>query len=301
MHEKCRSAFAPLMAALALAVLSADAGAAIRIKRTLKPTGVDANAQGQALVVINHQGGRGKLLVKGHKLNGSATFGIRVGGVRIGTLTTNPAGNGHAKFSSRPGPRDQMLGVDPRGKLLEVEDESGEDVLDDDIPDDSIDPNAVACCLPDGDETECETLTPDECQHEGGTDGGAASCMPDPCPTTAPEEIRCCVPDDSGADCEEATAAECSDHNGTNIGSGACDPNPCAPSTPGVERCCIPEQDQGDNGGDNGGEPQGAECEQLTAEHCAAEGGTSSGDGSCDPNPCASPSGAFIDGSAHLF
>src|SRR5207244_439931 len=152
-------------------------------------------------------------------------FGVRLGGVRLGTLSTNARGKGSARFSSRPGPREQTLGTDPRGKHLEVSDDQGEDVLRDDVPE------QVACCLPDDNGMECENRNADECQHEGGTAPGPASCTPNPCGRTPPEEdeIRCCIPDDSGAECERTTAAECADRHGVKVDT--CDPNPCAPST----------------------------------------------------------------------
>src|SRR5713101_4633051 len=116
-----------------------------------------------------------------------------------------------------------MLGVDPRGKHLEVTAENGEDVMDDDIPDDTMEPNEVACCLPDDDgDAECEDLTPGDCQNEGGSPptAGATSCMPNPCPTTTPEETRCCLPNDQEAECEETSPGECNDEHGMDIGMG---------------------------------------------------------------------------------
>jgi len=283
----------------ALGALGPEASAGVRIKRTLQPTAADPDAQGQAVLSIMHHGGLGKLSVRGRRLDPSATFGILVGGVRIGTLSTNTGGKGRASFSSKPGPRDQMLGVDPGGKHLEVTDENGEDVLDDDMPDDT-EPGAMACCLPDGGETECEDLTPNECQNEGGMApmSGAASCMPDPCATSSGEDTRCCLPNDGEAECEETTSAECSAEQGMDIGMGSCDPNPCMQPAPGVERCCIPQDDQGEQEGEDQNQTQNEppECEQLTPAHCGDEGGKSIGAGSCDPNPCASPSGAFVDG-----
>ena len=68
-------------------------------------------------------------------------------------------------------------------------------MLDDDIPDDSVQPGEKACCLADDHGAECEDRTPDECQAEGGKVGDATSCMPNPC-ATAPggdEEVGCCV------------------------------------------------------------------------------------------------------------
>src|SRR5207245_8223053 len=121
------------------------------------------------VVVINHQGGHGKLVVRGMKLDPQSTFAIMLGGVRIGSLATNARGNGRARFSSRPGANEQTLGTDPRGKHLEVADDQGEDVLDDDIPDDTVAQGEVACCLPDDGGTECEDRTADECGRAGGS------------------------------------------------------------------------------------------------------------------------------------
>ena len=53
-------------------------------------------------------------------------------------------------------------------------------------------------------------------------------------------------------------------------------PNPC-PTAPGGEQvqCCQADHDD-----------DGPECEVTSANECSAEGGTSLGAGSCDPNPC---------------
>jgi len=298
-RTKWRQTAATVGVIAGLTVLAMDASAGVHLKRALQGTGVDADARGQSVVVINHHGGRGKLVVRGGNLDPRATFGIMLGGVRIGTLVTNANGNGHARFSSRPLAHEQTLGTDPRGKHLEVADDQGEDVLDDDIPDDTVAQGEVACCLPDDGGTECEDRTADECGREGGSVPGPASCMPNPCGTTPPEEqeISCCVPDDSGAECEQTTEMECSDRNGTKVDT--CDPNPCTSSTPGVVRCCIPDHSGGGDsgsgrggpggGGSGGGDDGTPECEQLTAQHCMDEGGQPMDQGSCDPNPCMAP------------
>ena len=291
---------ATVLAIVGVTLLAVDAGAGVHIKRALQPTGVDADARGQAVVVINHSGGHGRLVVRGIRLAPQSTFGIMLGGVRIGSLATNARGKGRARFSSRPGANEQTLGTDPRGKHLEVADDHGEDVLDDDIPDDTVEPDEVACCLSDHDETECEDRTPDECGAEGGTMPGPASCMPNPCATTPPEEEEagCCIAEDDEGECERTTASECAARHGVKVDT--CDPNPCAPSAPGVVRCCIPEHGNGggSGSGSGGADPGGSdetenerpECEQLTSDHCMQEGGTPMDAGSCEPNPCpASP------------
>jgi len=304
MHERCRAKRSRTTAAVlviaGVTVLAVGASADVRIKRALQATGVDADARGQDVVVINHKGGHGKLVVRGMKLDPQSTFAIMLGGVRIGSLATNARGNGRARFSSRPGANEQTLGTDPRGKHLEVADDQGEDVLDDHIPDDTVDPDEVACCLSGDDETECEDRTPDACGAEGGTMPGPASCMPNPCATTPPEEeeVGCCIAGDDEGECEQTTASECAARTGVKVDT--CDPNPCAPSVPGVVRCCVPEHEDGGGSGSgsegsgSGGSGSGGsgetedemECEQLTADHCMQLGGTPKDGGSCDPNPC---------------
>ena len=250
MQQRRRAKWGQAMATVGLiagvSVLAIDANAGVRIERALHATGVDADAQGEAVVVINGNGGRGKLVVLGRKLKPRSRFGVRLGGVRIGTLSTNARGKGRARFSSRPGPGEQTLGTDPRDKHLEVADDQGEDVLGDDVP----------------------------------------------------EQVACCLPDDNGMECEQTTAAECTDRHGVKVDT--CNPNPCAPSTPGIVRCCVSGHQSGrDSGSGTGGsgssgfdetEHETPECGQLTGDHCMQEGGTLTGEGSCDSNPCiASP------------
>jgi hypothetical protein len=74
---------------------------------------------------------------------------------------------------------------------------------------------------------------------------------------------------------------------GIVVNATSCDPNPCAaipPADPDVV-CCLP-----DNGGD--GVP---ECEDRTAEECAAAGGTVSTATSCTPDPCGGMAGGGDD------
>ena len=293
-RAKRRRATAAGVVIAGIGLLGIEAQAGVLIRRALAPTGVDADARGQTVVAINHNGGRGRLVVRGARLAPASTFSIMLGGVRIGTLATGVHGNGRARFSTRPGRHEQSLGTDPRGKHLEIADDHGEDVLDDDIPDDSVQPGEKACCLADDDGAECEDRTPDECQAEGGKVGDSTSCMPNPC-ATAPggdEEVGCCVVRNDEVECERTTVGECAAESGTKVDS--CDPNPCAPSSPGVVRCCLPDvQGGGGSGSGRGGSGSGEtetenemECEQLTADHCMQLLGTSMDVGSCDPNPC---------------
>ena len=278
----------------AMAALMPCAANARSVKQSLRPTGVEPNAQGVAAASIHAKANRGKFRVSGRNLKPGTTFGISVAGVRIGSLTTNAAGAGVARFSSSPGANAQPLGVDPRGKLVEVSDDQGEDVMETDMPDDTEDQGNVQCCLADDDGAECEETTADECTTEGGTNLGTGTCFPNPCPTSQPmPDIQCCKPNDDGPECEEESAAECSGDGGVNMGTGSCEPNPCAATPPNVVRCCVSQGDQGQQEGEPQTEPP--ECEQLTAADCADEGGTVSSAASCSPNPCvSSPSGAFL-------
>jgi len=278
----------------AMALVPSDA-AARSVRQELHPTGVAQNARGRAIVSIHRAGKhmRGKMLVVGHNLSRNATFGVSVAGVHIGAFATNAAGSGAARFSSHPTGHGQFLGVDPSGKRLEVSDDQGEDVLESEMPDDT-EAGDIQCCLPDDDGAECEETSPDECAAENGTNMGAGSCFPDPCPTSQPmPDMRCCLPDEDGPECEEEDAAECSAAGGVNLGAGTCEPDPCAPTGPAVVRCCISEDDEDDQEGEL--QSESPECEQLTLGDCTAEGGTSLGAGSCEPNPCVSSvSGAFL-------
>ena len=137
-------------------------------------------------------------------------------------------------------------------------------------------------------------MAPTACADSGGTVAGGPSCLPDPCNDDG-EDTRCCVAEDHGAECDLTSATECADHHGVNMGAGSCDPNPCAAAPPPtVNLCCVADEEQGDDG--EGGGSSHMDCEQLTAAHCADEGGTDAGAGSCEPNPCVgSPSGAFVE------
>src|SRR5262249_43925417 len=142
------------------------------------------------------------------------------------------------------------------GKHLEVADDNGEDVLDDDIPGDSVQPDERACCLADDDGAECEDRTPDDCVARGGQSKDVASCMPNPC-MTAPggdEVVGCCVVRHDETECEQEPAGECAAESGTKVDS--CDPNPCASSAPGIVRCCLPD-DHGGGGSGRGGSGSG--------------------------------------------
>jgi len=89
------------------------------------------------------------------------------------------------------------------------------------------------------------------------------------------------VPDSDGPEREETDAADYAAQGGVNLGGGVCDPNPCASTSLNVVQRGVPQE--GDQGEDDRGGP---DCEQLTADDCAAEGGTAIGTGSCERSPC---------------
>jgi hypothetical protein len=298
-----RNVVVSLSMVCAIAASAPGTADARSVKQPLHPTGVEANAQGIAVATIHVKANQGRFRVSARHLKPGMTFGISVAGTRIGSLTTNGVGSGIARFNSSPRGTTQFLGVDPRGKLVEVSDDEGEDVLESEMPGD--DEGDVRCCLADDDDdgTECEETTADECTAHGGRNMGTGTCFPNPCPTTEPgPDIQCCQPDEDGPECEEKSAAECSADGGVNVGTGSCERNPCASTPPNVVRCCISEGDQGEQEGEGDDEQEDEqqteppECEQRTAAECSEEGGTAVGSGSCEPNPCAtgSPSGAFL-------
>src|SRR5262245_37396118 len=282
-----------------MALLAVPAVHAATVKQTLQATGVVAGAQGKASFALGGSAGRGrhgKIKVAARHPPPGKSFNVSGGGGRIRTLTTNGAGSGSASFSSPQKGHAQLLGVDPQGHLVEVSDDQGEDVMEGDMPDDMQNQGDIQCCVPDDDGTECEETSPADCTAANGTNMGAGSCFPNPCPTTPPSgDIVCCVPDAGQEDCNEESASDCADENGVNLGAVACEPDPCAPTMPGIIRCCVPEND--DAQGNENQQGDAGECEQLTATDCTNEGGVSVGPGSCEPNPCpvSSASGAFLE------
>jgi hypothetical protein len=297
----------PTILALAFTLLAPQARAVSHVKQRLTSTGKDLDARGRAVLVV--RGSRGRLTIAAKRLAGQADYEVIVDGVRIGALSTGPSGAGKARFTTGSLGA-QLLGVDPRGKLVEVRDRDGDDVLETKMPDDEA--GEVRCCVADEDETECEHETPERCAAKGGVDMGTGSCMPNPCAPGSGDRVRCCIPehDEDGPECEDLTSTECGAQGGVSIGAGECDDHACAPTPPGEEeiRCCLAddhddgglrhhhdsgEDDQGEDGEDDREAP---DCERLTAGACSALGGRDLGAGSCEPNPCAaSPSGAFLD------
>jgi hypothetical protein len=263
--------------AVLLAVIPEDANA-LGVRQTLVATGADADASGKASLKVKKRKGQlsGQLVVLGKKLDADATYEIAVDGVRLGTLETNRRGKGKARFRTSPrAGKDQLLGVDPRGRTITIV-VGGVPVLTGALSDDSLDDGDVRCCVPDDSGTECEDRTPAECDAEGGVNLGAGSCLPNPCEGTTPgDEVVCCLPDDSGPECEDRTPAQCAAEGGVSLGAGACVPEPCTTMPPpdGDVRCCLADD-------------SGTECEDRTAGECALLGGLNLGPGTCLPNPC---------------
>jgi hypothetical protein len=271
---------------------NATAGSHVHVAQALTPTSNAPHAHGRATLALKTTSkGRFRVIARG--LAGHASFDLVVGGVKVGTLTTNAGGSGKAKLSTNPKPSEGLLGVDPRGKSIEVRDENGDDDLQGDMPDDGDSTaGAFACCQPDDDETECEVRTPDECTAKGGTTvAGVDSCIPNPCSGTPPgggNDVVCCFPgsstgafvdEESEAECDEVTMQECAMAGGAVVQATSCDSNPCAPvPPPTVTVCCVPDGSE-------------TECEILTPEHCSAAHGTPNAALSCESNPCGGDSG----------
>ena len=274
--------------------------------------GAPSKAAGKASVNIHfdgRNGTQGSFTVLASHLARNGHYDVIVGGVKVGTIKTNGGGNGRAAFSTTPRGATSLLGFDPRGATVLLRDStpgtstSGTDVLVGTIPDDTT--GSQACCLPTTDpegETECESLDPTACTNAGGTTPvdatGAAitSCLPDPCNPTAPPPgnavIACCINSTHGegteTQCEDYTETDCATAGGIVVqvpgvtpGENPCDltPNPCQASVPPSTTpslCCVPHT------GSTPGESEPPECEDLTADACAAAGGTAPANGVCD-------------------
>ncbi len=275
---------------------SVATAATIKVKKDLTSTSTDTNARGKTALSLSG-GANGKFDVKVSHLTPDASFDIVVRGVKVGSVQTSHSGSGKARFSTQPGTRDAALGFDPRGATVDVRDDNGNDVLVGDIPDDSVDPTATACCLAQSNggsnEVECEDLAADACTAAGGTVQTAASCLPDPCGgSPVPEtQIVCCTnqtgDDESASECEDTSEAECAAAGGTTVQATSCDPNPCAPTPPTNETaCCIPDASGSGS----------IDCEVTTVEACTALQGTVATGATCSTDPCGTGSGGTDSG-----
>src|SRR5262249_4458054 len=159
-------------------------------------------------------------------------FDVVVNKVKVGTLTTSASGNGTAKFSAPAAGHAAALGFDPQGAQLAIRDEeTGDDDLDTDMPDENGD-SAIGCCV--GTEGEDETAA--ECTANGGTPTPAGGCLPDPCNgNPPPPTVVCCrttsaggafVDDDPETECEDdVSSAECAAQGGMVVQAASCEPN----------------------------------------------------------------------------
>jgi hypothetical protein len=285
--------FVGIVAAVA-AVLAVDATAKTKIRQTLTATVHAPGASGVARLVLRTPS-TGKFTVKARRLPGSKTFDVVVNKVKVGTLKTGPSGNGTAKFSNPAAGHAAALGFDPRGAQIAVRDEeTGDDDLDSDMPDDHPD-SAIGCCL----EHECEDeMTAAECTAHGGTPTAAGGCLPDPCNSNPPPPTTVCcrttsaggafVDDDPENECDDdESSAECAAKGGVVVQATSCEPNPCQPTPPPqLVICCVPDEGE-------------SECEHVTADHCTAAGGTVSSATSCEHDPCGGGGEGGGDGSGH--
>jgi hypothetical protein len=275
-----RWAIAGALTAVLVGAYATGAEAKTKIVQPLSPTAHAPGARGTAKLLLR-TGSNGRFSIKAKHLGAGKSFDVVVNKVKVGTLTTGPSGGGVARFSTSPTGRTAMLGFDPQGAQIAVRDEeTGDDDLDTDMPDDNPD-SAIGCCVG----TECEDETAAECTANGGTPTTAGGCLPDPCngnppPTTA----VCCrttsaggafVDDDPETECEDdVSSADCAAQGGMVVQATSCDPNPCQPTPPpNLVICCVPDGSE-------------SECEHITTDECTASGGTVSSATSCDADPC---------------
>lgn len=282
-----RSIVGVLVGALALAAGFAAVHAAQPVQRTdLVATSVTPGARGWTTLHAGHS--KTTFVVVTRALPPRAPFDVVVNGVKVGSLTTNPAGNGKVRFRNVPHGHDVLLGFDPQGADVVVRDHDGHDCLSGHggHPGDSA---SAACCLPDTHDDDgdgpCLPLPAAVCTAKGGTVPAASSCFPDPCPSSPANEVICCVPEsargawlwhdeDGEVECRDVSSADCAAAGGTVVTATSCHPNPCAPTPPAnLIACCVPEHD-----GDT-------DCKELTTERCTSLGGSAAG-AFCDADPC---------------
>jgi hypothetical protein len=220
-HDKAIPVALALGFALALASPAGATSAKLRIQ--LSATAVDADAAGTGRLAIRDRRSSlsGTLDVRARRLDANATYRVTIDGVEIGSLTTSRAGKGRARFRTNPAnARDQLLGVDPRGRALAIVGDGGA-VLTASVGTRGLDPNDVRCCLPDDSGPECEDRTAAECTAEGGVNMGPGSCLPDPC---AGGSTSTTLPGGGAATvvvtCERRADRSRASVNGKNLASG---------------------------------------------------------------------------------
>lgn len=308
-----RSLVAALVAsAAAVALPTAAAHGASVVKAPLVATASAPRAKGRAVLALRNTS-KGTFTVRGRGLAANHPFDVIVGGIKVGTFTTNAHGAGKVTFRTASGKRAAktrghklLLGFDPRGNEVIVRNgKTSDDNLHCEFPggDDSAS-GAFACCglqHDDASEMPCATKTPAKCTAEGGTPMSVTSCVPNPCPSIPPPGAVCCVPgsadeafvhdddrDESEIECEElASVGACVAKGGTVVTASSCDPNPCVPVQPSTV-CCIPGSAAGAfiGGEDDERCPRGPCVSHTSPAACAAAGGTVVSASSCHPNPC---------------
>jgi hypothetical protein len=310
-----RDLAAALVASAAAVVLStAPAHGASVMKAPLLATTSAPRAKGRAVLALRTTS-KGTFTVRGRGLAANHPFDVVVGGIKVGTFTTNAQGAGKVTFRTTSGKRAAktrghklLLGFDPRGSEVIVRDgNTSDDDLHCEFPgsDDSAS-GAFACCglqHDDAGETPCATKTPAKCTAEGGTPTSVTSCVPNPCTSTPPSGAVCCFPgsadeafvhddgddgDESEIECEEVASVEaCVAKGGAVVTATSCDPSPCVPAQPSTV-CCLPDSAAGAFIGeeDDEGSPRGQCVSHTSADACAAAGGRVVSASFCHPNPC---------------
>lgn len=253
-------------------------GSRVHLELDLASNDLMPAARGRVGLVLR-KASEGKFEVVAKRLERRATYEVVLHGIKIGEFKASNGGNGKLRFSSRAHRRSRVLGFEPRGRPITVNDKAGRPVLSGSLPE--LESDDVACCVPrgtgngdeaegDGDgEDECESMTADECSAAGGTVADAPSCLPDPCAPSADQTIVCCLPCGDPPPCELRTEADCFADDGMMAAADTCEPNPCAPTAPLVQ-CCL----------------EGGACDLRSAQACADDGGSDMGAGTCDPDPC---------------
>jgi hypothetical protein len=303
-----------IASAAAIVLSTAAAHGASVVKAPLTATASAPRAKGRAVLALRATS-KGTFTVRGRGLAANHLFDVVVGGIKVGTFTTNAHGVGKVTFRTASGKRAAktrghklLLGFDPRGNDVIVRDgKTSDDELRCHFPgDDDSASGAFACCgleHDDATETPCATETPAKCTAEGGTPTSVTSCVPNPCPSTPPPGAVCCIPgsadeafihddgddgDETEIECENVASVEaCVAKGGAVVTATSCDPNPCVPVQPSTV-CCIPGSATGAFIGDEHDERSpGGQCVSHTSpDACAAAGGTVVSAGSCHPNPC---------------
>src|SRR5262249_9474753 len=118
-----------VLTALLAVIHAPNAMAGSQVGQALTGTSHAPRAHGRAKLALA-TASKGRFRVAARGLARGASFELVVGGVKVGAFTTNAAGSGKVKLSTNPKASERFLGVDPRGKSIEVRDENGDDDLE---------------------------------------------------------------------------------------------------------------------------------------------------------------------------